>query len=560
MPKTIEQIKTEGLALDLRGVTGGGFGEIEADDFYRLKTFGLCSPRKDEQDFMVRIRVPGGAATAAQVDRVAELADRYARGWVHLSTRQNFELHMVRAEDGPAVLEELERCGLTARSACGDTIRNIAACECSGFCQTQCVDVRPWTALVAAHVRAEAEYFDHHLPRKVNVYLADCADCAEEARLNDVGLVGALDERGRPGFALWVGGGQGGQHPMLAEQLRTWMPLEDTIPAIRAVLRILIDHGERKMRARSKLKFMLRDRGIGWLDEQFTANLVQERAAWGGLTPNDAIVEWRRAGITAALDAADTTSRPSPSAFEGEHLPHGAAAMPRRPGYYRVEIRVPMGEVRAGHLRAATAASRELSDARVYLTKRQNLELRWVPGDSVEAAVGVLQSHGMRLGDTGRVVDVAPCVGAEYCPIGLTSTQTVAAQLIERLEEAVPPSSEQLRVNLSACPNSCAQHWISEIGLSGLRLKTGGQVGPGYELMLGGATGVGARLGQAVGRVREEHAAAAVEAAMMVFGEARREAETMGDVVDRLGLDQLGTLIAERLPAGVLLRAVEVPA
>src|SRR5207249_2966651 len=99
MSNTIEQIKAEGIALDLVATTAQGFEAIKADDFYRLKTYGLCSPRKTEQDFMIRIRVPGGAASAKQVLWVAELAERHARGWVHLSTRQNFELHMVQAED-----------------------------------------------------------------------------------------------------------------------------------------------------------------------------------------------------------------------------------------------------------------------------------------------------------------------------------------------------------------------------------------------------------------------------------------------------------------------------
>jgi sulfite reductase beta subunit-like hemoprotein len=558
MPKTIEQIKAEGLTLDLNAVTADGFKSISADDLYRMKTFGLCSPRKQEQDFMIRIRVPSGAVTSAQTVRVAELAARHAGGWVHLSTRQNFELHMVAAEVGPMILDELENVGLTARSSCGDTIRNIATCECTGFCPTSVVDVRDWADLIAAHVRAEAEFFDHNLPRKVNVYLSDCVECADEALFNDVSFAGALGPDGEPGFRIWVGGGQGGQQPMLGQELTAWAPLSDALPTMRAVLHVLIDNGERAVRARAKLKFLIRQRGMDWFKAEVEAALPRERQRVGHLTPADADAEWQRASMPAAPDAATAAQRRPGVVFQQCRLPQGVSPMLGESGYYRLEVRVPLGEISSPQLAWLAAAARSCADRVLYLTKRQNVELRWIPGDLVQQAADWVDRIGLRRGDTGGLVDVVPCVGMEYCPIGLTSTQTVAARLIEHLEET-PPSSDVagLRLNVSGCPNSCAQHWVSDIGLSGLRIRDGKTSVPAYELIVGGGHGEAARIGNVLGRVHEQDAPIAVDAVLAAFRERRQEQETMAAFVERTGAPAMADLVAARLGAGVLIREVE---
>ena len=558
MPKTIEQVKAEGLDLDLATVTASGFGAIGPDDLYRLKTYGLCSPRKKEEDFMIRIRVPGGAVTAAQAVRVAELAAGHAGGWVHLSTRQNFELHMVGAEDGPVILEELERIGLTTRSACGDTIRNLATCECTGFCPSQVVDVRGWADLFAAHVRAEAEFYDRNLPRKVNVYFADCVGCAEEALFNDVSFAGEVGPDGEPGFRVWVGGGQGGQQPMLGSLLQAWVPLAEALPTMRAVLQVLIDHGERAVRARAKLKFLIRARGLEWLKEQVEERMPAARERFGSLRPIDAPAEWRRAGLSAPPDAAVAASRRAPAPFLGADLPGGAEAMPGWPGFFRLAVRVPLGEISGSQLAWLAEAARCCADGVLYLTKRQNLELRWLPGDRLGRVAAWVDRIGLRRGATGGLVDVVPCVGMEYCPIGLTSTQTVAARLIESLEER-PASADvaNVRVNVSGCPNSCAQHWISDIGLSGLRIRDGMASVAAYDLIVGGGHGARARLGNVVGRVRERDAPVAIDAVLATYQASRKNGEGVAAFVERIGAPAVGELIAARLGDGVLIRGEE---
>jgi len=540
LPKSIEDIKADGLDVDLEALARGGFGSVRDEDFYRLKTRGVCSPRKSEQDFMIRIRVPSGALAADQAERIAELARAHARGWAHLSTRQNVELHMVQAEDAPRILARLGEVGLSTRSACGDTIRNLAVCPCAGLCATEVVDVRPWARLFHDYFIECADYYDRRLPRKVNVYFADCEACADEVRLNDVALVGACDPlTGEAGFAVWAGGGQGGQQPRLAGLLCPWLPLSDGLAATRAVLEVLIEHGERNMRARAKLKFLIEKHGWPWFADAFEPALDAELARVGRRMPS----------------AADAKTVPSPSPYPfGCHTPPGSRPHPSSPGHFAVAVRVVLGELTADQLEGLARLARERADGHLWLTKRQNLELRFVPGQQLAATVGGVRDLGLRLGKTDGLLDVMACVGMEYCPIGVTSTQVVAADLIVELESASFASDiDALRVNLSACPNSCGQHHVGDVGFSGMRLpdKHGG--GPGYQVFVGGATGSSARLGAAIARVRETDAVRTAKAAAEVFQAERRDDEAFASVVARLGADGVRQRLSALLGADVLI-------
>jgi sulfite reductase beta subunit-like hemoprotein len=538
--KTIEQIKSEGLDVNVDAVTALGFDAIGEDDFYRLKTRGICSPRREQQDFMIRVRVPAGALAAHQAERLAQLADGYARGWCHLSTRQNVELHMVQAEDTASALAGLAEVGLSTRSACGDTIRNLAVCDCAGVCATSVLDPRPWAKLLHDHFQHWADYYDGQLPRKVNVYLADCATCADEALLNDVSFVGTLHpETGEAGFCLYAGGGQGGQQPRLGQMLREWLAPDQAVAATRAVLQVLIDYGERRVRARAKLKFLIEQRGWEWFRSEFETALA---------------IELERIGTALAHPQVGVGEPPLPAAFTGCRLPRGAQPIIRSPGHFRVGVRVPLGEISTHQLRALACLSRRHADGMLWLTKRQNLEFRFVPGPHLHGLVGGIQELGLDTGDTGGVRDVMACVGQEYCPIGLTSAQSVSAELIEWFEMHEPtPAVADLRVNLSACPNSCGQHHVGDVGLSGVRLAERDGGGPGYQLSVGGRLGTQAQFGLPLGRVRESDASRAVIVVAHTFEQLRREDETLSAFAQRLGPEGIRSELTRHLGSDVLI-------
>jgi sulfite reductase beta subunit-like hemoprotein len=226
------------------------------------------------------------------------------------------------------------------------------------------------------------------------------------------------------------------------------------------------------------------------------------------------------------------------------------------PGHFRLGVRVPLGEVSSEQLRGLAALARRHADGMLWLTKRQNLEFRFVPGSRVKALAAGVEELSPDSGETGGLRDVMACVGQEYCPIGLTSTQSVAADIIEWFETRPPlPTVADLRVNLSACPNSCGQHHVGDIGLSGLRLPERDGGGPGYQLTVGGQPGIDAQFGTPVGRVRQTDAARAAIAATRIFEDLRHDDETLAALVRRLGTDRWRAELEERLGSGVLVSA-----
>src|SRR5579872_4695421 len=160
----IEKVKREGLHVDLDKFAREGYKSIPKDDHYRLKMHGICAQRH-EGFFMMRFRISGGRLNSDQMERVADMAERYASGYVHLSTRQNIELHSVRIEQVPEILKQLAEVGVTTRSSCGHTFRNIITSPCAGNCPHELVDTRPWVEAIARMVVNQSDYYNHRLPK-----------------------------------------------------------------------------------------------------------------------------------------------------------------------------------------------------------------------------------------------------------------------------------------------------------------------------------------------------------------------------------------------------------
>ncbi|MGH7273802.1 MAG: FAD-dependent oxidoreductase, partial [Nitrospiria bacterium] len=213
----VERIKQEGLGLDFEKIREKGVMGLTEDDYYRLKTYGVCS-QKHPGYFMLRIRIPGGRVTARQLMRLADLADIHGRSWGHLTTRQDLELHWVRVEEVPEIWKKLEAIGLSTRSACGHTMRNVMACPHSAICETSLIDVRPWAKAVSDYFLRRSDLINPTMPNRLNIFFAGCSECAPHAQINDIGFVAVKRQKddGTPeiGFELWAGGSLG-SHPML---------------------------------------------------------------------------------------------------------------------------------------------------------------------------------------------------------------------------------------------------------------------------------------------------------------------------------------------------------
>jgi sulfite reductase beta subunit-like hemoprotein len=229
----IPRAKRAGLDLDLAAVCAAGPAALEPDDHYRLKTYGVCTQRQDDL-FMVRLRVPAGKLDAAQVAALGEASRAYAGGWVHLTTRQNVELHSVALADVPSLYALLEPAGLVGRSSCGHTIRNVIACPEAATSADEPFDVSVDARWLSHRLVARSKELNLSLPSRLNITLGGCTDCGLEARTNDIGLVACV-RNGEPGYQLWAGGSLGAA-PRLSTLLRPFVSRDQLWPAVWALI------------------------------------------------------------------------------------------------------------------------------------------------------------------------------------------------------------------------------------------------------------------------------------------------------------------------------------
>jgi sulfite reductase beta subunit-like hemoprotein len=490
------------LDVDFDRIVRDGYESLTPEDYYRLKTWGVCS-QNTEGVHMMRIRIPGGVASARQLVRVSQLADTCADGTVHVTTRTNVELHGVPTSKLLNVMESLHDVGLTTRAACGHTIRNVLGCPAAGMCAEEMLDTRPWVRAVHDAVVARAADHNARLPRRLNISFAGCGDCARHAQVNDIGFVATPGAGREPGFAVWVA--------------------EHAVAVIESVIDLYAEHGFRDSRAR--LKYLVEAWGIERFRDEFAARfeaMTGERPVFG---------------------------EPAPPA-ETE-LSSGAAVLPQRqPGFFRVRVAVPLGDLTPAQLVALATLSSEEGDGNVRFSPEQNAEIAWVAEERIARVLAELSGASLAAFGAGDVSDVRACPGTTHCVLAVSDSQGAARRIGDAFRSS-PPDDEavkRMRIHISGCPNSCAQHQASDIGFAGCKVKIDGQVREGYQVFVGGRLGRRVRMADRIGRVDGAYAEDAVRALVDLYVAERQPDEELADVVDRLRPAAVAAHLADRFP------------
>jgi sulfite reductase beta subunit-like hemoprotein len=521
----IPRAKREGLDLDLAAVCAAGPAALTPEDHYRLKTYGVCAQR-DPDLFMVRLRVPAGVLERRQVGTITEGARRFAGGWVHLTTRQNVELHSVRLEDVPALYTLLEPAGVVGRSACGHTIRNVMACAEAATSVEEPFDVRPDAYRLSRLLVARSRQLNVALPSRVNIVLGGCTQCAHDALVNDIGLVARVRD-GRPGYQLWAGGSLG-TAPRLSHLVHPFLEREEVWPAVQAIIDWFCAEGDIEQVTRGRLKHLVEARGEAAFrqafSKRFRALLALEQP------PLDPVEIPDPAPLRQALAAAPARGwRPG--------------LQPQRvPGLASITVRVPLGDLLADELEAVA----DLAPAgRLTITREQNLMLHDVPVGDIDRVLAGLADLDLGPDGARSAADVRACPGLAFCSLAITASQPFALA-IERALLHRPELPRDVSVAVSGCPNSCAKQQAADIGLAGGRVKVGDRVGPGYQLTLGADLGAGL-VGEPVLRLAEDEVPAAVVAVVEIWQAMRRPGESPGRTFRRLGLDTVGQAVVDRV-------------
>jgi sulfite reductase beta subunit-like hemoprotein len=514
-------------------------GQLDPEEFRRLRLWhGVYGQRHLVDVHMVRTKLPGGALTPQALDAMADVSEKYSRGWGHITTRQNVQFHFVNLPDVPAALKRLAEAGVTSREACGDTVRNVTACHLAGVCPMEVLDVNAAAEAVARHFLRNP--LAQNLPRKFKVAASGCAiDCALTG-IHDIGIL-ATEVDGVKGFRLVVGGGLG-TDPHAAQPLEPLTAPAELIVTAEAILRVWDREMPRHQRARARMKFLVAKMGIETFREKVFAEREKLRcSADYRLQDPDAFLPRRTP--RPAVVAAEDTSYESADPFGYALWRETNVIEQRQAGRYVAYVSVRMGDVTTEQFRTLAKAARELGiDWRT--TVRQNLVARDLrPGD-VPRLYDILAAAG--LNDTGaeRASNVVSCPGAETCNLALVASRGVASATIDALK-AAGLGDVPLSINVSGCPNSCGQQQMADIGLSGQVRRVGTDEAPGYRILLGGrVTEGGARFGQYVAKAPAKRTPEAVVAVVGRYRDERREGERFGDWVDRVGAETLGEALA----------------
>jgi sulfite reductase beta subunit-like hemoprotein len=529
-------------------------GEI-AEDVFRVMRLnnGIYGQRQGGTNQMVRIKLPAGTISPEQLDLMGRLSEEYSRGWGHITTRQNVQIHFVELTKVPDVMRELAKVGLTSREACGDTVRNVMACHLAGACPHEFLDVTPWAEAAFEHFVRNP--LGQRLPRKFKINFSGCSTDCGQAMFNDVGVIAAtrtLDDGSvESGFRVYIAGGLGATpHPALA--LEDFTSREDLLPTIEALLRVFDQTGNRDNKLRARLKWVVDQLGIDELRRRVLKlrHTLPASSSWPGGIPEI---------VAKAGDAPAGRSSTIAATAVGQGV--SVALTPRDPYDRWVATSVvrgtsnhtvsavayaALGDITATQFRSLASIQRELG-ADVRLSNRQNIVFRGLTESQLPTLYARLDSIGMARPGAELARDVVACPGADTCNIAVTQSRGLAKAIGDALEAEGLAEVGGVRINISGCTNSCGQHHAADIGFFGAERRAHGKSAPGYQMLLGGYVGQEQiHFGDKATRLPAKAAPQAAVRVIRQFASERAAGETFRGWLDRSGgADAIGAALKD---------------
>jgi len=437
-------------------------GELTPDQWRAFRLVrGVYGQRQDDVQ-MFRVKIPQGVLSAGALQALADACENWSRGFAHITTRQNIQLHFMKLGDTEACMRRLAHTGLTTREACGNSVRNIVGCPLAGVCQTEAFDISPYA-------EALTRYFLRHplsssLPRKFKISLGGCEpDCAGGA-FNDIGFrarVRGINGCAEPGFRVTVGGGTA----TLCQSgwlLHDFLPAGQILNVVEAVLRVFHAHGNRRSKANARMKYLIRK--IGWeawkrlYDQKLEAVRAEGRAhlpfdpqnppveeppSWDRpQAPDEVEVARRAAGARGqAPGIVPKVVVPTPqlsSMAEFVDFCRTNVRAQHQPGYLGVIVHVPMGDLTGPQFRVLADLALAYGDGSARTTQQQNVMLRWVRREDLPELYKRLRAAGLGRAGAGTIADVTSCPGAESCRLAVTQSRGLGREL--------PSSSNHARI------------------------------------------------------------------------------------------------------------------
>ena len=484
---------------------------------------------------MIRIKVPYGGMNAEQLEAMADIAEEYSGGVLHVTTRQDIQMHYLHIESMPNLMRRLAAVGITTREACGNSVRNVTACPLSGVCRDESFDVTPYAQAIMKFLLGHPDTQD--FGRKFKIAFSGCKQHAcGLTNMHDMGAIAVVREvNGKKvrGFELYVGGGLGAV-PHEAKLFDEFVTEEELLPVSQAISRVFARLGEKKNRQRARIKFLVAGMGI----EAFRAEVLKEKA----IMPKDPA--WT-AYLSTLHEYSDGPSTPGVS-LNGAARPAGFDTWYKtnvyrqlQPGYVAVTVTLPLGDASAPQTRVLADMARKYSHESVRATVDQNLLFRWVSEDRVIDFYNDLEAIGLNESGAGTIVDVTACPGTDSCKLGISSSRGLAGELRRRLGAKnlqIDESLGNLHIKISGCFNSCGQHHIADLGFYGVNRSVKGFSVPHFQVILGGKwVDNGGAYGLAIAAVPSRNIPELVDRVTGRFASDRSPGETFQGFIARIG-------------------------
>ena len=491
-------------------------------DNFRWRYYGLFYLAPAQPFYMARLRIPNGIMTHWQFAGLADVAEAFGGGYMHVTTRANIQIREIEAKNATNLVEAVQDLGLNSRGSGADNIRNVTGDATAGIAPDELLDTRPYAREWHYYVLNDRSLTG--LPRKFNVAFDGGGPIATLEETNDIGFQ-AVEVRAGAGVAaglywrLMLGGISG--HRDLARDTGVIVPLGEATRVADAIIRVFIDHGDRTNRAKARLKYVL----DAWGFEKFLG-----------------AVEEKLGAKLQRVDSPHVAPRPPQ-----DRLAHIGVHQQKQAGLNYVGIALPHGKLTAAQARAIASAARKFGDGAIRLTVWQNLLISGVADADLASLEDALKIADLTSSASPLRAGLIACTGASGCKFGNARTKEAAEAIAAHCERRLALDTA-VNIHVTGCPNSCAQHYIGDIGLIGARVPVGddGDTVEGFHIVVGGGYGADARIAREFSRnVKAEDAPAAVEALLAVYLEHRAGAEEFNAFVARHAVEDLARLTLE---------------
>lgn len=515
-------------------------GKIDPEKFRSLRLARGVYGQRQQGVQMIRIKLPYGKVTPSQLLRIADISDEYSNGNLHLTTRQDVQIHFVSLDKTPELWAKLELDDITLREACGNTVRNVTASAEAGIDPEEPFDVSPYAHAVFAYFLRKP--FCQELGRKIKIAFSNSDKDTAVTFIHDLGFIPKLETKNgteQRGFKVLVAGGLGAQ-PFLAQTAVGFLHEDKLLPFIEATLRVFDRYGERSNRHKARLKYLVNRIGLN----VFLELIKEEEKA---LLNKEFIIN--RNTVRSSIPEKQlsyTTFKPADETAYNVWLKTNTFRQ-KQDGFFGVYLKVALGNISSSITRELARIAKHYASDDIRITINQGFLLRYVHEASLLALYTELKRSGLSNPGFGSVADITACPGTDTCNLAISNSTHISEELERVITEEFPAliHNRDIKIKISGCMNSCGQHGLAQIGFHGSSFKSGNNVVPALQLLLGGgAIGNGeGRTGDKIIKIASKRAPAVLRLLFSDFENNAGEEEQFNSYYDRKGKDYFYQLL-----------------